>query len=183
MSKYIKKEFSPHLFRDWTHLFKSCSTEQRSELLLAITDYPNYEPNIEIPIWNFINSQLDNQYQSLVSKSEQMSANANRSQQKPTEVNKCSQTRIKTEINNNNINNILNNIGKGGKNFLISDDFSCSMFSEFEPYLKEMPADVIKSVENWLKKEKKGQTVTVDFITRQFINFANRQNKPLFKGN
>ena len=183
MSKYIKKEFSPHLFHDWTYLFKSCTTEQRSELLLAITDYPNYQPSIDIPIWDFIKSQLDNQYQSLINKSEQMSANANRSQPKSTEADKCSQTRIKTEINNNNINNIINNIGKDNTNsILIDSNFSCSKFDVFKTYINEMPLEVIQSVENWLKKQKNGQTVPVGFITKQFINFANRQNKPLFKG-
>ena len=88
MSKYIRKEFSPHLFHDWTHLFRTCTTEQRSELLLAITDFPNYEPAIEIPIWTFIKSQLENQFKSLETKSQQMSANRNNGKQKTTEDDK-----------------------------------------------------------------------------------------------
>lgn len=87
MSKYIKKSFSPHIYQDWIHLFRQCSPEQRSELLLAITDFPNHEPEIEISIWDFIKSQLDTQYQSMENKSQQMSTNRNNKKQKSTEVN------------------------------------------------------------------------------------------------
>ena len=80
------------------------------------------------------------------------------------------------------LNNILNNIGKENTNsILIDSNFSCSKFDVFKTYINEMPLEVIQSVENWLKKQKNGQTVPVGFITKQFINFANRQNKPLFK--
>lgn len=87
MSKYIKKSFSPHIYQDWIHLFRQCSPEQRSELLLAITDFPNHEPEIEISIWDFIKSQLDTQYQSMENKSQQMSTNRNNKKQKSTDVN------------------------------------------------------------------------------------------------
>lgn len=104
MSKYIKKSFSPHIYQDWIHLFKQCSLEQRSELLLAITDYPNYEPTIDIAIWDFIKSQLDTQYQTMENKSQQMSDNRNKSRPKSTKVDQGSQieikTRIETEIEN-----------------------------------------------------------------------------------
>ena len=86
MAKYQKKEFSPHLFHDWTHLFRTCTPEQRSELLLAIAEFPCYEPAIEVPIWAFIKSQLSNQYDALESKSQQMSENRNKGQPRLTEV-------------------------------------------------------------------------------------------------
>jgi len=112
MAKYIRKSFSAHIYQDWIHLFKQCSTEQRSELLLAITDYPNYEPTMDIAIWDFIKSQLDVQYQKTENKSQTMSDNRNKSRPKSTEVDqsqpmstevdKCSQIEIKkeTEIEN-----------------------------------------------------------------------------------
>lgn len=110
MAKYIKKSFSPHIYQDWIHLFKQCSVEQRSELLLAITDYPNYEPTIDISIWDFIKSQLDVQYQKTENKSQTMSDNRNKSRPKSTEVDqsqpmitevdKSSQIEIKKEIEN-----------------------------------------------------------------------------------
>lgn len=114
MAKYQKKEFSPHLFHDWIHLFRTCTPEQRSELLLAIAEFPYYEPAIEVPIWAFIKSQLSNQYDALENKSQQMSENAkrklteinngeqrltevNRSHPKPTEVSRSSQIEIEIE--------------------------------------------------------------------------------------
>ena len=123
MAKYQKKEFAPHLYHDWTHLFRVCTPEQRGELLLAIAEYPDYEPAIDIPVWAFIKSQLANQYEAMESKSQQMSinakqrvANANQSQPKPTEVSRGSQIEIETRINNINKNinnnNINNNINK-----------------------------------------------------------------------
>lgn len=98
MAKYIKKSFAPHIYQDWIHLFRQCSVEQRSELLLAITDYPNYEPAIDISIWDFIKSQLDIQYQTMENKSQTMSDNRNKSRPKSTEVDKCSQIKIETRI-------------------------------------------------------------------------------------
>lgn len=96
---------------------------------------------------------------------------------------KAIQTQTKTETKNNIYNNIINNIGKENTNsILIDSNFSCSKFDVFKVYIQNMPAEIIKSVESWIKKEKNGQTVPVEFITKQFINFANRQNKPLFKG-
>ncbi|MBQ3944394.1 MAG: hypothetical protein II670_02135 [Alphaproteobacteria bacterium] len=114
MAKYIRKSFSAHIYQDWIHLFKQCSVEQRSELLLAITDYPNYEPTMDIAIWDFIKSQLDVQYQKTENKSQTMSDNRNKSRPKSTEVDqsqpmstevdKCSQIEIEikkeTEIKN-----------------------------------------------------------------------------------
>lgn len=81
------------------------------------------------------------------------------------------------------VNQIISQIGKdNSKSILIDSNFSCSKFDVFKVYIQNVPADIIKSVESWIKKEKNGQTVPVEFITKQFINFANRQNKPLFKG-
>lgn len=81
------------------------------------------------------------------------------------------------------ISKILSSIGKENTNSIFIDsNFSCSKFDVFKVYIQNMPAEIIKSVESWIKKEKNGQTVPVGFITKQFINFANRQNKPLFKG-
>lgn len=89
----------------------------------------------------------------------------------------------KIRLNKNKLDNILNSIGKEKiRSILIDSNFSCSKFDVFKVYIQNMPAEIIKSVESWIKKEKNGQTVPVEFITKQFINFANRQNKPLFKG-
>jgi len=220
MSKYIKKAFSPHLFHDWTHLFRNCTPEQRSELLLAITDYPEYEPNIEVPIWDFIKSQLENQYQALTTKSQQMTANRNNGKQKSTEANQSQpkstevdesrqiKTRIKTgtgikieneiktgnQIENQNEIQIEKNtmailkqaadalsVKKANDCILVDSSFSFSLYPVFKPYIESVTPEIVESVENWLRRSQKGKQVTVGFITRQFTNFANRQNKPIFK--
>lgn len=108
MAKYKRKSFSPHIYQDWIHLFRQCSQEQRAELLLAITDYPNYEPSADVPIWDFIKSQLEAQYQSMENKSQQMSTNRAKEKQKSTkvdqsqplltEVDKSTQIEIETRI-------------------------------------------------------------------------------------
>lgn len=209
MSKYTKKEFSPHLFHDWTHLFRTCTAEQRSELLLAITDYPNYEPAIEIPIWTFIKSQLANQYQTLESKSQQMQANAlkkqkvtedSKSHPKSPDATQCSQietgiqtgTRTESEIKIKTgtehtaadiIKQAANalSVNKANDSVLVDSSFSLFDYPVFKPYIESVTPEIIESVENWLRTAKNGQHVTIGFITRQFTNFANRQNKPIFK--
>lgn len=97
MAKYKRKSFSPHIYQDWIHLFRQCSQEQRAELLLAITDYPNYEPSADVPIWDFIKSQLEAQYQSMENKSQQMSTNRTKEKQKSTEVDRSQP--LSTEVN------------------------------------------------------------------------------------
>lgn len=208
MSKYIRKEFSPHLFHDWTHLFRTCTTEQRSELLLAITDFPNYEPAIEIPIWTFIKSQLENQFKSLETKSQQMSANRNNGKQKTTEDDKRQpktteddrgrQTGIKTgtgietgikiktgtehtaaEIIQQAANAL--SVNKANESVLVDSSFSLSDYPVFKPYIESVAPDIVESVEHWIRTAKAGQRITIGFITRQFTNFANRQNKSVFK--
>lgn len=208
MSKYIKKEFSPHLFHDWTHLFRTCTTEQRSELLLAITDFPNYEPAIDVPIWTFIKSQLENQYRSLETKSQQMSANRNNGKQKTTEDDKRQPktteddkgrqtgiktgTGIETEIKIKTgtehtaadiIKQAANalSVNKANESVLVDSSFSLSNYPVFKPYIDSVAPDIVESVEHWIRTAKAGQCITIGFITRQFTNFANRQNKSVFK--
>lgn len=57
MSKYTPKQFSPRLYPEWGELYVCLNTEQMSELLKAITMFPNYEP-VNVPIWGFIRSQI-----------------------------------------------------------------------------------------------------------------------------
>lgn len=208
MSKYIKKEFSPHLFHDWTHLFRTCTTEQRSELLLAITDFPNYEPAIDVPIWTFIKSQLENQYRSLETKSQQMSANRNNGKQKTTEDDKRQPktteddkgrqtgiktgTGIETEIKiktgtEKTVAEIIKQAGdalsvrKSTDMIFVDSSFRLLNYPVFKPYIEQVTPAIIESVENWLRQTKNGQSVSVQFITKQFFNFAHRQNKSVFK--
>lgn len=64
-----RKQFSPHIYPEWGELFDTITAEQRGELLLAITKYPEYEPK-DVPIWNFIKSQIQKDYEIFIEKCE-----------------------------------------------------------------------------------------------------------------
>ena len=67
-----KKQFCPFIYPEWGELFDAITVEQRAELLLAITKFPEYEPK-NVPIWNFIKSQLQKDYENFVEKCEKNS--------------------------------------------------------------------------------------------------------------
>lgn len=67
--KKANKQFSPHIYSEWGELFDSVSSDERSELLLAITKFPEYEPK-NISIWGFIKSQLQKDYEIFIAKCE-----------------------------------------------------------------------------------------------------------------
>ena len=64
-----KKQFSPHIFAEWGELFEPLTNEQKAEVLMAITKFPNYEP-VNVPIWAFIKSQLNKDYETFIDKCE-----------------------------------------------------------------------------------------------------------------
>lgn len=72
-------------------------------------------------------------------------------------------------------------VNKANDSILIDSTFSLFNYPVFKPYIESVTPEIIESVENWLRIAKGGQKVTIGFITRQFTNFANRQNKPIFK--
>lgn len=68
MSKeYIPKQFTPFIYPEWGELFDELSDNQNAEILKAITKYPNYEP-VNIPVWKFIKSQLQKDYENFKAK-------------------------------------------------------------------------------------------------------------------
>lgn len=64
-----KKQFCPYIYEEWGELFDAITEKERSEILLAITKFPEYEPS-NVPIWNFIKSQLQKDYELFVEKCE-----------------------------------------------------------------------------------------------------------------
>ena len=65
----VKKQFCPYIYAEWGELFDAITEKDRSEILLAITKFPEYEP-VDVPIWNFIKSQLQKDYDLFVEKCE-----------------------------------------------------------------------------------------------------------------
>lgn len=75
MAKYIPKEFAPNVFPAWLEIFKTLTQEERSELLLAISGYPNYVPQINIALWPFFKGELDRQHAKFTARNSQQKAN------------------------------------------------------------------------------------------------------------
>ena len=72
-------------------------------------------------------------------------------------------------------------VRKSTDSILVDSSFRLLNYPVFAPYIEQVTPEIIESVENWLRAAKAGQTVTVEFISRQFMNFAKRQNRPIFK--
>ena len=62
-----KKQFAPHIYPEWGELFEGLTPEQKAEILIGITKFPEYEPK-NVPIWKFIKSQLQKDYEIFVEK-------------------------------------------------------------------------------------------------------------------
>lgn len=78
MAKYIPKEFAPNVFPAWLEIFKTLTQEERSELLLAITAFPSYEPK-GVALWPFFRGELERQLSKFKARNGQQSANRSRS--------------------------------------------------------------------------------------------------------
>lgn len=91
MAKYIPKEFAPVVFPAWHNIFNTLSPEERSELLLAISGYPDYEPR-NVALWPFFKGELDRQRDKFASRNQRLRENratgVDKSQQKSTGVDK-----------------------------------------------------------------------------------------------
>ncbi len=62
MSKYIPIDFAPRVFSAWSKIFKTLTVEERSEILLGIAEYPEYEPKA-VALWSFFKGELDRQFE------------------------------------------------------------------------------------------------------------------------
>lgn len=71
MSKYIPSQFASIIYRPWGNLFKNLTNDQKAEILMAITFYPDYEPKGENFAWDFIKEELDKQYEKFIARKEQ----------------------------------------------------------------------------------------------------------------
>lgn len=113
MAKYIPKEFSPNIYSAWFRIFETLSSEERSELLLAISGYPDYEPKTPIALWPFFKCELDRQFEKFMARNKQQKENRNRStliserQPSSTEVDhgRPNENMVDQNANNNNNNN------------------------------------------------------------------------------
>lgn len=204
--RYTPKKFSPIIFQEWGELFKELTAEQKAEVLMGITMFPEYEVK-GVPVWSFIRSQLQNQLDTFTDKCQKNGetirtywetrgnerltndneriTKGNEGEPKP-ELLPEPEPEYKPELlSKNQLDNQDENqddIKVINKNkVVISSSFKASDYDELKVYVQEMPDDVIRSVEQWLIKSKLGQAVDCAFIAKQFINFAKRQGRPFFK--
>lgn len=194
-----KATFQPTVRPDWAGAMEYIPEQEQIKIFQAILMFPA----IDLPdsaFWNkTIKPDLQNQYETFIASCEKKAIGIRKRWETTKSIdnytnvldkNTTEQDMIyivkdkdKYKDKNKVVSEMLSSIGKENTNsILIDSNFSCSKFDVFKVYIQNMPAEIIKSVESWIKKEKNGQTVPVEFITKQFINFANRQNKPLFKG-
>lgn len=194
-----KATFQPTVRPDWAGAMEYIPEQEQVKILQAILMFPA----IDLPDSAFwtktIKPDLQNQYETFIASCEKKAIGIRKRWETTKSIdnytnvldkNTTEQDMIyivkdkdKYKDKNKVVSEMLSSIGKNNsKSILIDSNFSCSKFDVFKVYIQNMPAEIIKSVESWIKKEKNGQTVPVGFITKQFINFANRQNKPLFKG-
>ena len=145
-----KKQFSPHIFAEWGELFEPLSVEQKAELLMAITKFPNYEP-ANVPIWAFIKSQLVKDYEIFIekcNKNGQVSRdywnkkNPNDTERLPNDTERLPNDteRHPKRITNNDItnNDITNNdITEPKKTTKVLDPFYSTEVNEFFALVKE----------------------------------------------
>ena len=66
---YKPIEFAPIIYKSWGEIIKTLSAEQRSELLLAFSLYPDYTPQ-NLALWGFFKNEINKQYQHFLSRSE-----------------------------------------------------------------------------------------------------------------
>ena len=194
-----KATFQPTVRPDWAGAMEYIPEQEQIKIFQAILMFPV----IDLPdsaFWNkTIKPDLQNQYETFIASCEKKAIGIRKRWETTKSIdnytnvldkNTTEQDMIyivkdkdKYKDKNKVVSEMLSSIGKENTNsILIDSNFSCSKFDVFKVYIQNMPAEIIKSVESWIKKEKNGQIVPVEFITKQFINFANRQNKPLFKG-
>lgn len=193
-----KATFQPTVRPDWAGAMEYIPEQEQIKIFQAILMFPAIDLS-DSAFWNkTIKPDLQNQYETFIASCEKKAIGIRKRWETTKSIdnytnvldkNTTEQDMIyivkdkdKYKDKNKVVSEMLSSIGKDNTNsILIDSSFSCSKFDVFKTYINEMPLEVIQSVENWLKKQKNGQTVPVEFITKQFINFANRQNKPLFK--
>lgn len=62
----VHPKFNPIVFRTWGLILKTLSEHDRSEILLAISLFPDYEPK-DVPLWAFFKTEIGRQAESYTS--------------------------------------------------------------------------------------------------------------------
>ena len=79
-----RKSFRPLVYADWLPIFKTMSEHERSEVLLAIASFPDYEPE-NVALWSFFREQLEKQLDAYQEKCDRNQRIAHEREQKRTQ--------------------------------------------------------------------------------------------------
>lgn len=86
-----RKSFRPLVYADWLPIFKTMSEHERSEVLLAIASFPDYEPE-NVALWPFFREQLEKQLDAYQEKCDRNQRIAHEREQKRTQRNERTRT-------------------------------------------------------------------------------------------
>ena len=84
MATYTPISFAPIIYPAWGKLFEKLPDSQKAEILMAITDYPNYEPKDDNFIWPFIKGELEKQFERFLERTQKAREARNSSRPKQT---------------------------------------------------------------------------------------------------
>ena len=174
--KTKRKQFSPHIYAEWGELFECLNAEQKADILMAITKFPNYEP-VNNPIWNFIKSQLQKDYEDFVEKCEkngQISRNYWKNKSKKDEQQPITDEQKNNQTTSNDTerypkritNNELQLTNKEITNYELQKQFEIQFEEFYKKYpLKKSKEKAISSFKKALKK------VSFETIMRGLDNY------------
>jgi len=84
MATYTPISFAPIIYPAWGKLFEKLPDSQKAEILMAITNYPNYEPKEENFAWPFIKGEIEKQFERFLDRTQKARDARNASRPKQT---------------------------------------------------------------------------------------------------
>lgn len=183
MGKNCKVKFAPQIYTDWHKIFINLSDKERSEILLGISDYPNYEPD-NIMIWDFIKTQIDKQYENFKSRCDK-NAEISRNFWGDNKKNISNDNQsISNYIHNNNCNlksepkiitELKESFVKNSTQITITKEFKFEkLFPEYSEY-----QELCSNLNNWFIGKQLGKIWHIKSIQQQAQNFINKNHSLL----
>ncbi len=84
MATYTPISFAPIVYPAWGKLFEKLPDSQKAEILIAITNYPNYEPKEDNFAWSFIKGEIEKQFERFLDRTQKARDARNASRPKQT---------------------------------------------------------------------------------------------------
>ncbi len=84
MATYTPISFAPIIYPAWGKLFEKLPDSQKAEILMAITNYPDYEPKEDNFAWPFIKGEIEKQFERFLDRTQKARDARNASRPKQT---------------------------------------------------------------------------------------------------